>query len=178
MLLTTAVVLVGLLGLLNLLLVLAVIRRLGEQTKQVNRLLSGPGLEQLLPVGAPLPAFTGESVDGRLITSAESPPQLLALLSTTCEACAAQLPDLRRFVEAETRSPAAAVVVIAGPDNAESQRLVDELRSVATVIREPFDGPIGKVFPAGIYPTFYLVADGTVRAGDISVAKLPRPVPA
>lgn len=175
-LLVAAVVLVGLLGLLNLLLTMAVIRRLREHTTELARLARPAPLPELLPVGSPLPALTGESIDGEAVTSEASPPHLLAFLSTTCGACTDQLPELVRFVRALNLPRSAAIVAILGPDNAEGQHLMDVLRPVATVLREPIDGPIATAFSASVFPAFYLVANGVVEASAVSVARLPQPV--
>lgn len=176
--LITAVALVGLLCLLDLLLTMAVIRRLREHTNQLAALRAAGPPPGLLPVGSPLPALTVHSIDGEQISSEETPPQLLAFLSTTCDVCTTQLPDLVQFLQAGRIARSAAIVVIIGPDSAEGQHLVNELGPVVTVIREPMDGPIGKAFSVNVFPTFYLVSDGVVGANAISVARLPQPVAA
>ena len=171
-------VLVGLLCAADLLLTVAVVRRLREHTSQLATLGAGGPPAQLLAVGSPLPAFSATSVDDATVDSATAQPAVVAFLSTTCRSCAEQLPELVDFLRADDRARDAAVVVVAGDDNAEGQRLVDQLRAVATVVREPRHGPVCHAFSTEIFPSFYLVSDGVVTANAISVTGLADPVPA
>ncbi|HSK95694.1 MAG TPA: hypothetical protein VK891_03675, partial [Euzebyales bacterium] len=146
--LVAAVVLVGTLCAVDLLLTMAVVRRLRELTRQLGGLAGGAGVE-LLAVGAPLPAFTAESVDGQAVDSGTAAPAFVGFLSTTCRSCAEQLPELVEFLrrsqgEAPARVPGdadvlragdarrgAAVVVVAGPHGPEGEQFVDELRRIS-----------------------------------------------
>lgn len=176
--LVAAVVLVGLLCAADLLLTMAVIRRLREHTHQLATLQRREPELGLLPAGSPLPTFAGQSVNGELVSSDTVRPEILAFLSTTCKACSTELPELVRYLRAGGVERAAAIVVVAGADSAEGRQLVDELNRVATVIREPMDGTIGRTFSVNVFPTFYLVSDATVRARAVAVAHLARPVAA
>ena len=175
--LVAAVVFVGLLCAADLLLTLAVIRRLREHTRQLGG-LTGAAAPELLAAGAPVPAFSSESVDGVPVDSQTSAPAFVGFLSTTCQSCADQLPELVDFLSAGGMQRHAAVVVVAGPDSAEGERFVDELRPLSTVIREERHGPVCHAFSNEIFPTFYLAEDGVVTASSISVAGLVDPVPA
>lgn len=176
--LVAAVVLVGLLCAADLLLTMAVVRRLREHTRQLAELPAGGAPPELLPVGSPLPTFAGQSVDGDAVDSETAQPALVAFLSTTCRSCAEQLPELVRFLREGDVARGRSIVVVAGTDSADGEHLVDELRPVATVIREPRHGPVCHAFSTEIFPSFYLVADGVVTANTISVAGLVDPVPA
>lgn len=178
--LIAAVVFVGLLCAADLLLTMAVVRRLREHTRQLGGLAGGAGSE-LLAVGAPVPPFTGESVDGEEVDSATMPPTFVGFLSTTCRSCADQLPELVSLLHARGargEERGAAAVVVAGPDSADSEHFVDQLRPIATVIREPRHGPVCHAFSNEIFPSFYLIEDGVVTANAISVEGLADPVAA
>lgn len=173
--LVAAVVLVGLLCALDLILTLAVIRRLRQHTAKLAQ-LSAAGGGGLLPDGTPLPAFTAHSVDATWIS--ERGWRLVALLATTCGACAGQMPDLRALVRESGYPPESVLVVVAGPDTPEGGELVDAVRPIATVVREGRDGPLSQAFRASVFPAFYQVEDGVVRVGAVSVAGLGEDVPA
>jgi len=162
--LVVSVVLVGVLGLLNLLLMTAVIRRLRTHTTQLAVLTRGnPDLELLQP-GTRLPAFTAPVAR----------PEVIAFLSTSCDLCLIQAPELARYLREHGVARDTALVVIAG-DGPAGQELTDRLDAVATVVREPADGPVTSAFGVRLFPTFYAVGDGRVRSGAISVDQLPVP---
>lgn len=173
--LTAAVVLVGLLCVVDLLLTLAVIRRLRTHTEQLAT-LRDPAADNpfagMVAAGSPVPAFTGRSVDGVPVDVATAQPELIVFFSTSCSACATELPELVALLGSGAHEGRRAVVIVAGQDNAGSVRFVDALRPVATVVREPFGGPILTAFAVDVYPTFYVVADGVVRGRAISVRGL------
>ena len=175
--LVAAVVLVGVLCAADLLLTMAVVRRLREHTRQLGGLVGGAGPE-LLPVGARVPAFSGESVDGEQVDSEAKPPAFVGFLSTTCRSCADQLPELAQLLRSRGEDRGAAVVVVAGPDSAEGTHFIDALRPIATVVRESRHGPVCHAFSNEVFPTFYLVEDGVVTASAISVEGLADPVAA
>jgi hypothetical protein len=175
--LITTVVGVALLGLLNLLLTLAVIRRLrGYETRLAaqSRGDSGP---DLLPVGTTLPAFSGRTAAGEEVTPAQTELALIAVLSTTCDVCHEQVPELARYLsERGVARDTALVVVVGDVDDPVGQQLADRVDAVATVVREPYDGPVTTALGARIFPAFYLVGDGVVRSHAIAVSELAEPV--
>jgi hypothetical protein len=166
--LIATVVSVALLGLLNLMLTLAVIRRLRVHTTQLAALTRGSPDLALLPAGTPLPALPGPDPAGL---------RLIAFLSTTCDVCHEQVPDLTRFLAAHGIARSAALVVVVGAvDDPAGQRLANPVDAVATVVREPSDGPVTSAFGVHLFPTFYLVDDGVVRSGAVAVSQLAEPV--
>ncbi|GGO77871.1 TlpA family protein disulfide reductase [Nonomuraea cavernae] len=176
--LVAGMVVFGLLCLVNLVLTLAVIRRLREHTEQLVALKAGDPAEVLLATGTSLPVFEAESVDGETIDSRVTSPEVVALLSTECSVCLDQLPDLVGLITDRRVDRPAAVAVIMGDDSAQAEQLVEKLRPVASVVRQPWGGPIEKAFQARAFPAFYLASEGVVRAASISVMELDRPVPA
>ncbi|WP_433371901.1 TlpA family protein disulfide reductase [Streptosporangium sp. CA-115845] len=176
--LIAGMVFVGLLCAVDLLLTMAVIRRLREHTEQFAALQNGDPAQSLLREGTPLPAFDAESVDGETVNSQAAPPEVLALLSTECVVCLEEMPRFLRFLGDRGVDRSAAVVVIMGGDTPKAEKLVEGLRPVAQVVRQPWGGPIEKAFQARLFPNFYLASDGVVRVTSISVANLDRPVPA
>jgi hypothetical protein len=176
--LIAAVVVVGLLCAVDLLLTLAVIRRLREHTTQLAQLRAQAPDMGLLATGTPLPSFTATSVDGATVGGGAAGTRIVVLLSTTCPACATELPNVRNYLRTNEIARDAAVVVVAGPDNADADRFVADLTQVATVVREPFDGPVTTALSARAFPSYYLVSDGVVRSSAIAVGELVEPVPA
>ncbi|MFI7705558.1 hypothetical protein [Nonomuraea sp. NPDC049480] len=173
--LVAAVVLVGVLCALDLVLTLAVIRRLRQHTAKLAH-LSAAGGGGLLPDGASLPVFEARSIDGEEVS--ERGWRLVAMLATTCQACAGQLPDLESLVKESGYAPDQVLAVVVGPDTPEGGELVDTVRPVATVVREVRNGALSRAFRAEIFPAFYQVEDGVVQAGAVSVAGLGEDVPA
>ncbi|MEU8251406.1 hypothetical protein [Nonomuraea sp. NPDC048916] len=174
--LVAGMVVLGLLCLVNLVLMLAVIRRLREHTEQLAAIRAGSPAQALLAPGTSLPAFEAESVDGEPIDSRVTSPEIVALLSTECSVCLDQLPDLVGFITDRRVGRPAAVAVIMGDDSAQAERLIEELRPIASVVRQPWGGPIEKAFEARAFPAFYLASEGVVRAASIAVMELDRPV--
>jgi len=171
--LVAAVVLVTALGLLNLLLLLAMLRRLRAYETRLPAAIGGDPQASLLPLGTPLPVFAGATGSGPTGLA------VVAFLSTGCDACQTQVPKLRRYLTDHELDRDAALVVVAGEeDDPVGRQYADQLGGSATVVREPQDGPIGRAFGARVYPTFYLVNGGVVRAAGIAVEQLAEPVPA
>lgn len=172
--LTAVVVLVGLLCLVDLLLTVAVIRRLRDHTERLAALEGSTATDpyaHMVAVGSPIPAFEGRAIDGSPVSAESVRPELVAFLSTGCSACSTELPALVELL-GSTFDAAKALAVVAGPDNAEAARFVEALGPVATVVREPFDGPVVTAFNVDLYPSMYLVTDGTVRVNGGSVRRL------
>jgi hypothetical protein len=177
--LIAAVVLVTLLGLLNLLLMLAVIRRLREHTTQLAGLAAGGDPQSnLLADGAPLPAFSGRTTGGAVVANTPTAPRLIAFLSTTCDACHEQVPELARYLSDSGMARDDALVVVVGATDSSGPLLAEELDPLATIVREPSGGPIGGAFGVRVFPTFYLVDGGVVRSAAIAVRHLAEPVAA
>ncbi|MDA0637660.1 hypothetical protein OUY22_29995 [Nonomuraea sp. MCN248] len=176
--LVAGMVFFGLLCLINLVLTLAVIRRLRDHTERLGVLQAGDPSQALLAPGTSLPTLRAESVDGETIDSRVTSPEVVALLSTECSVCLEQLPDLVGLITDRRLDRPAAVAVIMGDDSAQAEQLVEKLLPIASVVRQPWGGPIEKAFQARAFPAFYLASEGVVRAASISVADLDRPVPA
>lgn len=162
--LITAVVFVALLGVLNLMLTMAVVRQLRAHTTRLDELSRGNPELELLPVGTPLPTFSGRT--------------LVAFLSTTCDACHVQVPELVRYLaEHGVARDAALVVVVGDVDDPVGRQLADSVAPVATVVREPSDGPVSGTLGVRMFPTFYLLDDDSVvRSRAIAVSELAEPV--
>ncbi len=111
-----------------------------------------------------LPAFSGRT--------------LLAFLSTTCDACHVQAPDLARYLaEHGVARDAALVVVVGDVDDPAGRQLADIVDPVATVVREPVDGPVSGPLGLRMFPSFYLIDDGgVVRSRAVVVSELAEPV--
>ncbi|MEE6262238.1 TlpA family protein disulfide reductase [Plantactinospora sonchi] len=172
--LTAAVVLVGLLAAANLLFTFGVVRRLREQTAEMARLRGrGPapedGTDIALPVGAAVAPFAATDVDGRAVdlTTLGARP-FVAFLSPNCGPCKERLPGFLEFAAARPGGRGEILAVAVGqPD--ETADLVAQLAEVATVVREPDQGPVQKAFGVTGYPAFILVENGAVAAANFDL---------
>lgn len=174
--LVAAVVLVGLLCVVNLWFTMAVVRRLREHTRLLSEVGSGTG-GRLEPTVDRVPAFTASTVDGQVVTGPNAGLAVVAFLATDCAACDTQLPGLLRYLSEERHDPERVLAVVAGVDTPKGERMVETLRTVASVVREPLDGAVCTAFAATRFPTFYLVeGDGDVRVGAGVADALPRRV--
>lgn len=164
--LTAAVVFVGLLCAIDLLLTLAVIRRLGDHDRRLAVLR--PPHPPFPSAGTPLGAFAATSTDGQTVSLDE--PTVVAVFSTACSACTERLPEFGSFLE--TAQPARTLVLVVG-ERAEAEEFATGLPGSLPVVIEPRNGPMSKALRVPAFPSFYLVADGTIAAAAGSPAELP-----
>jgi thiol-disulfide isomerase/thioredoxin len=175
--LVAAVVCVGALCVVNLLLTMAVIRRLREHSVRLAE-LGDPPAGAVEPSVDRMPAFTATAVDGQFVTGPDPDRTVVAFFATDCPACTVELPRLLRYVADEGHDRDRVLAVVAGLDTAKSERMVEQLRGVAAVVREPLDGTVCTAFATTRFPTFYLFDDGGgVRAAAALIAALPHRVP-
>lgn len=171
--LVAAVVLVGLLCVVNLWFTTAIVRRLRDHTQRFTDLGSGTG-GRVEPAVDRVPAFTASTVDGQLVAGPEAHLTVVAFLSTDCPACDTQLPGLLRYLTEERHDRERVLAVVAGDDTPKGALMVERLRAVASVVREPFGGAVCAAFAATRFPTFYLVEEGgEVRVGTAVADALP-----
>jgi thiol-disulfide isomerase/thioredoxin len=165
--LTAAVILVGALCLVDLLLTVAVIRRLRGHTTQLAELqaTSRPLGPRFLAVGSGMPEFSGQTVDGEVLSSGTlaAGPCAVAFLQSSCQPCRDRVPDLRSFA-AEMPGGRARVVAVVTGDGDVADGIVDDLREVAGVVSGPHAAAMVTAFEVTGYPTFYAFVDGAVRA--------------
>ncbi|MEV4759316.1 TlpA disulfide reductase family protein [Micromonospora sp. NPDC049559] len=154
--LTAAVVVVGLLCALDLILTLGVIKRLREHSELLSK-RDQPALRPALPVGGEVGEFATSTVDGEPLTrDALRDTTLVAFFSPTCAPCREKLP---KFVEFAKSVPGGRSRVVAGVVGkiAEADDLVRELRPVAQVVVETYDGELSAAFKTKMFPTVLLV---------------------
>lgn len=173
--LTAAVILIGVLCLLNLLLTFGVIRRLRDHTETLSNLMQYSveiGVATDIPVvGTAVGEFTASTVDGAPV-SADSLTGTTAVvfLSSECTACRAQLPSLAAWAGERDRERVLVVIATAASEGAD---LVASLTNVARVVRDPADGPVCKAFGVSAFPAACVVADGQVIAAAPDFSRLP-----
>lgn len=170
-----AVVLLGVLCLMNIALSLAMVRRLREFGERLTG-HPAPGVPQpqLLASGTPLPDFHATDLTGQPV-SLPTGPGIVGFFSTGCDVCHTQVAPFVQLAGESgfDRTDVLAVVITdKGSDGADMARA---LASAATVVVEQPDGPTAVAFRVSAFPSFYLVADGVVRAGSVVVRKLPAP---
>lgn len=167
--LIAAVVLVGVVCALNLVLTFAVIRRLREHSAMLAD--QRPGGPELLAKGSRIPEIVATGLDGE---DAPRRPALIGFFDTECKACPAQVPHFLRLIEDAGYDRSQVLAVVSGPyDDSYAQAM----GSAATVVAEPFNGPVVTEFSVTAFPSFYLVGeDGRVRSGAVTVLGLGVPV--
>jgi hypothetical protein len=158
-----------------LLLTLAVLRRLREHERRFAD-LRGPAVIE--PPVDRVPAFTTTTVDDRVVQGPDLGRSLVAFFSTDCVACLPEVPKLLRYLTDGNGYPRDRVLaVVAGADAPQGQRIVDQLREVADVVREPHGGPVCTAFATTRFPAYYVIAEGgDIRAAAATAAGLPHSV--
>lgn len=182
-----AVVLVGIIGLLNLLLTFGVIRRLKEHDVAIAaRPHGGPDGELMLPVGAPVGAFSTATVDGATVTQEVfADLSVVGFFSTDCAPCQERLPQ---FVDYAAAFPGGRervlVVVIAEPapdapaadaEPPKVDRFVAQASAVARVVVEPHGGPVATAMSVQGFPVMAVIDGGTLVASGSTLNDIPVP---
>ncbi|GAA0944900.1 hypothetical protein [Pseudonocardia zijingensis] len=163
-LVVVALVVLGVLVVANLLLTGAMVRRLAAHERKFATLgpvFAGPGG---LPAGAKVPAFTGETVDGRTVDEGflGDKPGVIGFFSTTCPGCLEQAPDFAAAVASGTSGFA----VVSGDGGDELLRMLESV----PVVREPDSGgPIASAFEVDTFPSFFVVEGDMVMSAVLSV---------
>jgi len=164
--LTAAMVLIGLLTIVNLLLTVGVVRRLREHTTDLADLRDNRPVADdsdiALPAGSMVGSFDASGVDGRPVTlSAFGDRLLTGFFSPNCGPCKERLPSFIEYAAARPGGRDAVLAVAVGTPE-ETAELVERLQPVATVVREPDQGPVQKAFAVAGFPAFVLMEDGRV----------------
>jgi thiol-disulfide isomerase/thioredoxin len=176
-LLMTAVALVGLLAAFDLLLTVGVIKRLRDHAALISAKVTEeapPGLA----VGAEVGSFSVTSTDDEDLTEADlDGDTLVAFFSPNCTPCKEKLPRFTAFAREFAGGRRQVLAVIAGGAEG-GERFASELRPVARVVREDYNGEVGAAFQARAYPTLLLVGrdeDGrlVVRENQVDLDLLP-----
>lgn len=167
MYLAAAVVLFGLLTSLNVALTVGVIRRLREHTTELAALRNrggDVGGDVALPTGETVGSFTAADTDGRqvdLATLGDRP--LVGFFSPSCEPCKERLPHFVEYAATRSGGRDNVLAVVVGSVT-ETADVVAGLRTVATVVVEPDQGPVQKAFGVTGFPAFVLVENTQVAA--------------
>lgn len=174
MVLTTAVVVLGILCVLNLAVSAAVIRRLRHLPGRDTPPPTGG-----LPPGSAVPEFAlrSEHGDPLDLESLRGRHTLIAFLSTTCSTCVAQAPGLaaRRTELTDAGTDVITVLLNNGPD---ARGLRTLLSSAGTLLTDADALSLTQAFRIEATPTYCLIGpDATVTASFADLADLPRALP-
>lgn len=176
MILTAAVIIVGLLCLLNLLLTFGVVRRLREHTAQLAA-RTGPtaSISELVPGERPA-AYQAEAEDGATIGE-YSGLRMVAFFSTECSICPERVPTFTDYLRVHGLPRDRAAAVLCGP-NTDKAPYRPVLRELAMVGDDGEDGPLAKAFRIIGFPAFVLLApDGTIRESHYDPTTMSAPSP-
>jgi len=177
--LTAAVVLVGVLCLLDLLLTLAVTRRLREHATKLRRLDHRGARDddavsagRLPAPGAPVGPFGATTVDGAPVSSDSLADHTVAVfLAPECADCREKVPELVSWAAGYERGRTLVVVDGRGTDPAD---VVGPLEPVATVVVvETFERSVIDAFGVNAFPSFCVVVDGRVTVASMDFSRLP-----
>jgi hypothetical protein len=171
--LTAAVIVVGVLCLTNLLLTFGVVRRLREHTTMIGKLrghdmpVIGTGVGE-----APGP-FTALSTDGELLSGPQG-LRVAGFFSSSCSICPERVPLFVDYLRASHIERDRAIAVVIGSGD-EPPPYLDRLAQVARVCVEQDDGELAEAFKVTGYPAFCLLDEaGKVLAAGYDPAALPK----
>ncbi|MGC4944374.1 TlpA family protein disulfide reductase [Kribbella sp. DT2] len=166
--------LVGLIGVLNLLLLLGVIRRLKEHDQALARIPYGgtPAADTMRAPGSEVGAFTATSTDDVALSKESLTAEtLVAFFSASCAPCLEHAPKFAAHVAG--LNGVLAIVVADGDDD--PSQLVGILGDKTRVVVEGYEGPVATAFGVTAFPTYGVVADGTITATALEFDALPVP---
>jgi len=154
-----AIVLVGALCLLDLLLTFGVLRRLREQSAELERLSAGGA--------GGVPEFDRDALVGRTLpqpaatTIGEAPVAVVGFFAAGCEPCHKQAPELVAWAsgQAGERAGARAVAVVTGT-GAGADELVEIFGDAVIIIAGPDGSRVATELGISVYPTFVRTGAG------------------
>jgi thiol-disulfide isomerase/thioredoxin len=180
MLVTAAIVFVGLLAVLNLVLTFGMLRRLREHTEQLNgqlpELTGHVSTDLIKKKGDRVGNFATETAHGVALSSDMLTGEtVLGFFAPGCSPCEQMLPGFIEYAAAMPGGRDSVVAVLAGdnPNSPEMVKKVTALDPYARVVIDENDGPVMVAFGAKGYPVVCLVKDGVVQASGRSLQDLP-----
>lgn len=173
--LSIAVVVVGVVGLLNLVLTFGVIRRLREHTELLNQRVvdsaAAPGPIMLEP-GATVGAFSVTTTDGVPVSTAGLTGRRLAgFFSPTCSACVENMPAYVAHARSHPGGRDAVLSVVVGSET-DAAEMIRQLEPVSRVVRDVEQGEISRAFGIDGYPAYAVLDGDTVVASDFVFTRL------
>ncbi|ONI76589.1 hypothetical protein BWI15_04630 [Kribbella sp. ALI-6-A] len=181
--LTALVVVVGIVGVLNLLLLFGVIRRLKEHDQAIAKIpysaMQSPPAESMRAPGSEVDEFTAVSTDSVPVTKESLTAEtLVGFFSVSCAPCIESAPKFAAHAAGVPggKDSVLAIVIADGDDDA--SEIVGVLGGSARIVVEGYEGPIATAFGVTAFPTYGVVAGGTITASAIEFATLPVPTPA
>ncbi|NIK61078.1 TlpA family protein disulfide reductase [Kribbella shirazensis] len=181
--LTALVVVVGIVGVLNLLLLFGVVRRLKEHDQAIARIPYG-GMQNLpadsmRSPGSAVDDFTAVSTDDVAVTKESMTAEtLVGFFSASCAPCIESAPKFAAHAAGVPGGKDRVLALVVADGGDDPSELVGVLGGRARVVVEGYDGPIAAAFGVTAFPTYCVVADGTITATALEFTTLPVPAPA
>lgn len=172
LILTAAVILVGILCLADMLMTFGVIRRLREHTATLGQFTGADMSVSGLGQGETPGGFSITDVDGK---SVQGPAglRLTAFFSSSCPVCPEKVPAFTDYVRISGAQRDQVLAIVVG-SSADEIPYLGRLAEVAQVCVEPASGDLVKPFKINGFPAFCLLdADGSVVASGYEPAELP-----
>jgi peroxiredoxin len=164
----------------NLALNFAVIRKVRAHDERLAGLPRHRPLLQRLPPGTKVPEFTAVTVTGETRSLAEmtGSRSLVGFFSPGCPTCHDQLPAFTKFARRIPGGAGQVLAVVAGADERATE-FAAQVSGGASVVIEPWQGPVCTAFSVPGLPSFYLIAaDGRIEASGMAMANIAEPAPA
>ncbi|MFC0628093.1 TlpA family protein disulfide reductase [Kribbella deserti] len=155
--LTVAVVLIGVVLVLDLMITLGLVRRLRSHAEMLTKLVntSNQGLDVgIVAVGTPIASFTATALDGLEVAPAGG--TVLGFFSTRCDTCAESLPGFLAYAEPLGKER---VIAIVNGDEPMLTEMAEKLSKVARVVIEAHDGPVARAVGVVGTPTLVVLDD-------------------
>lgn len=181
--LTALVVVVGIVGVLNLLLLFGVIRRLKEHDQAIARIpygaMGSAPAESMRAPGSEVDEFTAVSTDDVPVTKeALTAETLVGFFSVSCAPCIESAPKFAEHAAGVPGGKDSVLTIVVAESDDDPSELIGILGHSARVVVEGYGGPIATAFGVTAFPTYAVVAAGTITATAIEVTTLPVPASA
>jgi peroxiredoxin len=174
--LTAAVIFVGLLCFFDLLLSFAIIRKLRHDAPESHRVPQLPALAALSG-GRPIPPFTATTNAGTQLSLTElaGRPAAFAFFGSECRSCRDHLDQFADYARGFPGGANQVAAIIAGSAEGAAD-IVAALTGLAQLVIEPDFGPVATAFSVEAFPTFVtLDPDGRIDGAAWAIRDLPIP---
>ncbi len=175
--------LVGLVGVLNLLLLFGVIRRLKEHDQALAKIpygaMQAPPAESMRAPGSEVDEFSALSTDDVAVTKETLADRtLIGFFSASCAPCVESAPKFAAHAAGTPGGKGSVLAIVVADGDDDPSGLVGVLAGSARVVVEGYDGPVATAFGVTAFPTYAVVAAGTITATAIEFTALPAPAAA
>lgn len=181
--LTAVVVVVGIVCVLNLLLLFGVIRRLKEHDQAIAKIplgaMASAPADSMRAPGSEVDEFAAVSTDDVPVTKeALTGETLVGFFSVSCAPCVEGAPKFAAHAAGVPGGKDSVLTVVVADGDDDPAEMVGILSDSARVVVEGYEGPMATAFGVTAFPTYAVVASGTITATALDFTTLPVPVPA